>query len=168
MARIPYAEPLELSATLRRWQDNLPANPKLFLMMSHAQNTTDQLLQLGKAQLDLALSPRLCRMVTLTVAEVAAAEYVWCRQVPPAEAAGVTEEQRMAIKRGDFDARVFDERDRAVLNFAAAVVTRPQVDEEIFDAVRAHLTDREIVELLQVAGYYWTISRICTVLQIDP
>jgi len=29
------------------------------------------------------------------------------------------------------------------------------------------LTEREIVEVLQVAGFYWSFGRVCTVLDVE-
>jgi RNA binding exosome subunit len=37
----------------------------------------------------------------------------------------------------------------------------------ISDALREFLTDRELVEVLQVTGYYWTFGRISTVLDVE-
>ena len=51
--------------------------------------------------------------------------------------------------------------------FAAEVVARPRVPDDVFTAVRQHLTDREIVETLQVAGFYWSFGRVCTVLDVE-
>jgi alkylhydroperoxidase family enzyme len=41
------------------------------------------------------------------------------------------------------------------------------MSDEVFASARKFLSDREIVELLQVCGYYWTLSRLCTVLQVE-
>jgi alkylhydroperoxidase family enzyme len=46
------------------------------------------------------------------------------------------------------------------------VVRSPTVSDELFETVRAFLADREIVEVLQVIGYYWTLGRIATVLDV--
>ncbi len=43
----------------------------------------------------------------------------------------------------------------------------PTVSDELFTALRDVLSEREIVELLQVIGYYWTFGRISTVLEVE-
>jgi alkylhydroperoxidase family enzyme len=43
--------------------------------------------------------------------------------------------------------------DRAILQFAAAVTSGPYLSDELFAAVRAVLSEREVVEILQVIGY---------------
>jgi len=46
-------------------------------------------------------------------------------------------------------------------------VQRPRVSDETFQQAREFLTDRELVEVLQVTGYYWTFGRISTVLDVE-
>jgi hypothetical protein len=48
-----------------------------------------------------------------------------------------------------------------------AVVRSPVVDDETFGGVREILSNREIVEALQVIGYYWSFGRVATVLQVE-
>lgn len=59
-------------------------------------------------------------------------------------------------------------RTAAVLRLAAEVVHRPRVSDEVFDDARRHLSEREIVEVLQVAGYYWSFCRICIGRAVSP
>lgn len=47
------------------------------------------------------------------------------------------------------------------------MVAHPRVPDDVFAAVREHLTDREIVEALQVTGFYWSFGRVCTVLDVE-
>jgi alkylhydroperoxidase family enzyme len=46
-------------------------------------------------------------------------------------------------------------------------VQRPRVSEEVFEQAREFLTERELVEVLQVVGYYWSFGRISTVLEVE-
>ncbi|HEY2202106.1 MAG TPA: hypothetical protein VGH56_09460, partial [Solirubrobacteraceae bacterium] len=39
-------------------------------------------------------------------------------------------------------------------------------ERQLFD-VREHLSDREIVEVLQLIGFYWGLGRLCTVLDLE-
>ncbi|MFC4944256.1 carboxymuconolactone decarboxylase family protein [Pseudonocardia sp. GCM10023141] len=83
-------------------------------------------------------------------------------------AAGIDDPTRAAIRAGTFDDPALSAADRAVGQFTAAVTAGPAVSGELFDTVRAQLSAREIVELLQVLGYYWMLGRISTVLDIEP
>ncbi|MGW0949219.1 hypothetical protein ACWD4O_42700 [Streptomyces sp. NPDC002623] len=49
----------------------------------------------------------------------------------------------------------------------AAVVAGPTVPDEVFAPVKERLSPREIVEVMQVTGYYWSFGRVCTVLEIE-
>ncbi|MGW0165544.1 hypothetical protein ACWDWT_10135 [Streptomyces sp. NPDC003343] len=39
----------------------------------------------------------------------------------------------------------------------------PRIADDVFDTARQFLSERELVEALQVIGYYWTFGRIFTV-----
>ena len=62
---------------------------------------------------------------------------------------------------------IVGEQDRTIIQFAAEVVARPQVSDALFASARKFLSEREVVELLQVCGYYWMFSRICNVLEVE-
>jgi hypothetical protein len=49
----------------------------------------------------------------------------------------------------------------------AAVIASPSVPEEVFEPVRSLYNDREIVEIMQVVGFYWSLGRFLTVLDIE-
>lgn len=55
----------------------------------------------------------------------------------------------------------------AALQLAAAVQAGPSVPDAIFDYARKHLSDRQLVELVGLVGYYWMLGRIATVFQVD-
>jgi hypothetical protein len=57
--------------------------------------------------------------------------------------------------------------DRALLGFAADAVQRPRMRDEVFEQGHKFLTERELVEVLQVVGYYWSFGRISTVLDVE-
>ncbi len=80
---------------------------------------------------------------------------------------GCSRSVREAIHRLDFHDPALSAYDRAVTRFVAELVARPRVGEDVFAAVRENLTEREIVEVLQVAGFYWSFGRVCTVLDVE-
>jgi alkylhydroperoxidase family enzyme len=47
------------------------------------------------------------------------------------------------------------------------VLDRPDASETDVAAARRHFSDREIVEILQLAGFYWGLGRLCTVLDLE-
>jgi len=43
----------------------------------------------------------------------------------------------------------------------------PQVPDVLFDSARKHLSDRRLVELVGLVGYYWMRGRVATVFRVD-
>ena len=55
----------------------------------------------------------------------------------------------------------------AALQMAAAVQAGPDVPDAVFNFAREHFSDRQLVELVGLVGYYWMLGRIATVFQVD-
>lgn len=164
MARIPYADPSALPADLQEWHAKLPPDSHLFLMVAHAEATAGTLMQLGLQQItQLELPARLRELAANATAAVLGADYLRVRHIPPGDP--ITAAERDALYRGDHSG--FRGVDLAVLTFATAVARGLPVDDATFAPVRAELTDREIVELLQVVGYYWMFAQFANVLAIN-
>ena len=166
MARIPYPDPTklppELSELLRQ------AHLNIFSMWAHSVSTVGLIINLGAAQFAKLELPRAIReMVTLLGASVNSAEYEWVQHVAPSKAAGVSDEQCAALRRGDVDAPCFSAAERAALRLAAAVQASPEVADPIFDTARKYLSDRQLVELVGLVGYYWMLGRVATVFQVE-
>jgi alkylhydroperoxidase family enzyme len=125
-------------------------------------------MDLGAAQFAKLQLPRAVReLVTLHGALASSAEYEWVQHVAPSKAAGVTDEQREALRRGELTSRCFSPLELAALKLAQAVQTAPVVPDAIFSEARQHMSDRELVELVGLVGYYWMLGRIATVFQVD-
>ena len=166
MARIPYPDPSKLSPELNELLRE--ANLNIFTMWAHSANTIRLVADLGAAQFAKLELPRSIReMVTLLVASTDAAEYEWGQHVSLSGAAGVSDEQRVALKRGDIEPPCFSPPEHAALRLTAAVLAGPEVDDEVFNAAKKYLSDRQLVELVGVVGYYWMLGRISTVFQVD-
>ena len=167
MARIPYPDPTklppELSELLRQ------AHLNIFSMWAHSVSTVGLIINLGAAQFAKLELPRAIReMVTLLGASVNSAEYEWVQHVAPSKAAGVSDEQRAALRRGDVDAPCFSPFEQAALRLATAVQAGPEVADPIFVTARKYLSERQLVELVGLVGYYWMLGRIATVFHVEP
>jgi alkylhydroperoxidase family enzyme len=167
MPHLPYPLPGELPADVRDFLAGLPQHAA-FDMLSWSAGTVRSFIEQGEAQYTaLALPARTRELVIMTTGVATASEYEVIQHRPISEAAGVDPAVRAAILRRDFAAPELSEHDRAVVGFVAAVVAGPTVPDEIFAAVRRQLSNREIVEALQVTGFYWSFGRVCTVLDVD-
>jgi alkylhydroperoxidase family enzyme len=137
-------------------------------MLSQSASTVKPFVQLAKTLLtSLELPARSRELVILTVAEYTASTFVAAQHEPMAAAAGVGERIRQLIRDRQLGSPELSPADRALIRLTAEVVQRPRVPGEILQQAREFLTDRELVEVLQVTGYYWTFGRISTVLDVE-
>ncbi len=140
--------------------------PHLFHMQLYNPGITDGWLRLGtavrfKGELDDATR----EMAICLVARTTGAEYEWRAH------------RRIAIEQGFSEAALdnilnwrngeFNEKQRAVLALTEQLTKNVNVDDATFDAVRPHLSPRQIVELVTTVGYYNMVARFLVGLQID-
>ena len=116
----------------------------------------------GHTQLDGALR----ELVILRVAVLNRAPYEFAQHAPVALAEGLSQAQVDAVA-GWQASLLFDARARDVLAYADAMTLQVQVPEALFDAVRRHLDERELVELTGTVAAYNMVSRFLEALQID-
>ena len=167
MPRLADPDPASIPAEIREFLTSLPPDP-MVKMLSYSAGTVKPFVQLAKAQFSsLELSARSRELVILTVAEYTASTFVAAQHDPMALAAGVGERIRQLIRDRQLDSPELSPADRALIRLTAEVVQRPTVSDEIFQLAREFLTDRELVEVLEVTGYYWTFGRISTVLDVE-
>jgi len=166
MARISYPDTEKLPAELRALLKQ--ANLNIFTMWAHSANTIQLIIELGAAQFAKLDLPRSIReLVTLFGGRANGADYEWFQHVALAKAAGVTDAQIEAVGRLDVDSAVFSPEEFAALKLTEAVLAAPNVSDALFNSARKYLSDRQLVELVGVVGYYWMLGRIATVFQVD-
>jgi alkylhydroperoxidase family enzyme len=167
MPRLPDPDPASIPKEVREFLTSLPPDP-MVKMLSYSAGTVRPFVQLARAQFtSLELPARSRELVILTVAEYTASTFVAAQHDPIALAAGVGERTRQLIRDRQLDSPELLPADRALVRLTAEVVQRPRVSDEVFQQARKFLTDRELVEVLQVTGYYWTFGRISTVLDVE-
>ncbi|WP_037858939.1 carboxymuconolactone decarboxylase family protein [Streptomyces sp. NRRL S-340] len=167
MPRLTDPDPVSFPDDVRALVASLPPDP-MVRMMAHSQGTVRPFVQFAKVLFtSLELPARSRELVILTVAEYSGSPFVAAQHDPLAQAAGVDERTRRLIRERLLDSPDLSPADRALLRFTAEVVRGPRVPDEVFEEVRAFLTEREVVEVLQVAGYYWSFGRISTVLDVE-
>ncbi|MEU4555857.1 AhpD family alkylhydroperoxidase [Micromonospora violae] len=167
MPRLTDPDPNAIPADVRDFLSALPPDP-MVKMLTHSVGTVTPFIQLARAQFTaLELSARSRELVILTVAEYTGCEFVAAQHRPMAEAAGVDQRTREIISSRDIDNPHLSAYDRVLIRFAAEVVRSPRVPDDLFDQVRNILSEREIVEALQLIGYYWSFGRVATVLNVE-
>ena len=167
MARVPYLDPDDAAEDVARALRRLPPL-HVFGLLAHAETAFVPALRLGSVILrELALDSGLRELTILQVGRLTA-RYEWDQHVPIAREVGISTEQIDALDRGELAADCWTPAQRAVLVFAAAIVSDGDVDDATFWEVREYLSDREVVEMTMTAGLYLMLARIMTALRIDP
>jgi alkylhydroperoxidase family enzyme len=167
MPRLADPDPASIPAEARAFLASLPPDP-MVKMLSYSAGTVKPFVQLARAQFTaLELPARSRELVILTVAEYTDSAFVAAQHDPIARAAGVGDRTRQLIRGRQLDSPELPPADRALVRLTAQVVQRPRVPDEVFQQARQFLTDRELIEVLQVTGYYWTFGRISTVLDVE-
>lgn len=166
-SRVPYLEASEATGEAKAAVERVPKN--IVRLIAQAQGVAEPVFSLIGAMLTkLDLDDELRELTILHVGRHTEAEYEWVQHVPIAERVGVTAAQVAAIEQGDIDAECFDEKAKATLAFADAVLETPRPADPIFDRLgRAGYSDRETVELVMLIGCYQMLAHAMTALDID-
>ena len=114
------------------------------------------------------LDGRLREIVIIRVGHLNRCSYVVKQHVPLlALPEGLTQAECDAL--ADWRASpFFDARERAALAFADASTRNVEVPDDVFEALRSHFNERQIVELTVLTGTYNMHTRMCQALKIDP
>jgi alkylhydroperoxidase family enzyme len=163
MARIPYVDDATIEQAL-----GVKSSINLIRLVFHSPQLGAAFARLGAAQLTgLALPVKLRELLILQVATSMKSEYEWDQHQAIAKAAGVTEEQIAAIQQGQIDVEVFAGKERALLRFAAGVAGADAVSNAAFEEARAHFSDQELVEIVALQGFYYTVAKITSVFEAE-
>ena len=126
---------------------------------------------LGAIRKDLNISPLLRELAICAVAKLNRADYEWMQHAPELLAAGGTQSQLDAladIESAPANRAAFTELERLVLTLTAEMTRNIDVDPKTMSALRSHLPDREITEVVCVIAAYNMVSRYLVALGIEP
>lgn len=168
MALIPDPKMADLPSDVRERLDALPPLTILGLL-AHAPSVFDPVVSLGLAVLSrLELPDDLRVLVTLHVARELDAPYVEAQYLSSAPDQGVDPAKAQAVHDGRLGEAGLTETERAVLDFATEVLRSGAPSADMVATVRSRISDRQLVELLVVVGYYTLIGRVTTTCRLDP
>jgi alkylhydroperoxidase family enzyme len=171
MTRIPFPDLDKAAPEVREMLSRLPAPVGIFNMMAHAETVLKPLMKLGGTFLGkLELNPLLRELVICHAVNLEGGEYEWVQHAPVVLALGGSQAQIDALRAGDDQAACFSPAEKAVLRFTREVVVDVGASREALAEAKNHLSDREIVEVILVAGFYIMLARLTETLDIpnDP
>jgi AhpD family alkylhydroperoxidase len=106
-----------------------------------------------------ALDPKLRELAILRVGYISNCAYELFQHEPFGRFVGLTDAQIAAIKAGDAASPELDEAQRAVLRFVDDIVLNVRPSDEALAALRLHLDDQQVIDLVLVTGNYMTVCR---------
>jgi alkylhydroperoxidase family enzyme len=94
-------------------------------------------------------------------------EYEWGVHVTAfAQAAKFTEEEIRATVHGAADAPCWPEAEQAMISAVDALHHRATLSEAEFARLKAHYDDAQVLEIIQLCGFYRTVSYLCNALAL--
>lgn len=168
MARIPYPDRRDpaIAPLVQRIERERGKVLNLYSMLLHSPPVAEGWLAfLTAIRQKCSLSGRDRELVIMRIAVINGADYEFRSHVPFALKEGITEQQIEALRTGQLDA--FDARERNVLAYCESMTREIHVPDAVFDAVRPHYNERELVELTATIAAYNLVSRFLEALQVD-
>jgi 4-carboxymuconolactone decarboxylase len=173
MARVAYIEEndhpelADLIGKIRAGRRGALIN--VYKLLLHTPALAECWLNLiSAARYKTALDGRLREIVIVRVGYLNRTDYVVRQHVPQlTDPEGLTKAECGAL--ADWQgSKFFDARERAALAYADAMTRDIEVPDSVFDALRPHFNERQIVELTVLIGTYNMHTRVFMALKIDP
>jgi alkylhydroperoxidase family enzyme len=140
----------------------------LYRMQLYNPDITSGWLQLGTAiRFGSSLDGASRELAICMVARLTGAEYEWRGHSRVALQEGISQAQLDSLPDAWQAGEVFDARQRAVLAAAQELTRQVHMQETTAEALRSHLTPREVVEVVATVAYYNMCARFLEGLEID-
>ena len=171
MARVSYVEEKdhpELAAEIAKIKGARGNLINVYKLLLHSPTVCMAWFEhIGAIRWKTKLPPRLREIAIVRIASTVKYAYALQQHVPTiAVPDGVSLEECEALK--DWRAsKFFSAAERAALAYVDAIIAGPEVPDDVFNAVRQHYSEREVVELTILAGTYIMHNRVTTALKID-
>lgn len=160
MPRIPYPDLAGLPADVRAHIGEQPANVSRMLAAASGP-VSHHISAMGGAFINgSSLPPQLRELAILRVGYLSNAAYEVFQHEALARYVGMSDAQLAAIKAGDTASPALDRAQRDVLAFVDDLVANVRAGDATLGAVRQHLDDTQLVDLILVTGFYMLICRL--------
>lgn len=142
--------------------------PNLFLTLGrHRRLFRGWLRFAGRLMPGGTLPRRETELVILRVAHLRSCSYEFDHHVHLGRRAGVDARDVARVIEGP-DAAGWSARERAILAVVDALHHEGDVDDDTWSAMRAHIDEREAIELCLLAGHYEMLATTIAALRIQP
>jgi 4-carboxymuconolactone decarboxylase len=168
MARLSYVAPASAVTDRIRQRRGGTLTPLDGVLLHSPEFADGWNSMLGAVRGQSTLPPDVRELVILRVAARNNADYEWRAHEPVARQAGLGDDQIAAIGLGGAAGAGLSPAQWAALAYADAMTMHVSVPDEIFQAVRAHFDDRQVVELTVTVAAYNMVSRVLVALQVQP
>lgn len=168
MARIPYADLSnpEISPLVEQIIAERGSVLHLYQMLLNSPKVASGWLNhLSGIRLHSSLAGDLRELIIMRVAILNRAPYEADQHAPIALKEGVSQAQLDELEHWS-SSTLFDERTRAVLAYTDEMTLNVQVPNAVFEQIRNHFNDKEIVELSATIATYNMVSRFLEALEI--
>lgn len=168
MARIPYADAANptIAPLVERIKGERGKLLNLYGMLLHSPPVAEGWLTfLTAIRQKCALSARIRELVIMRIAVINGADYEFRAHTPFALAEGITQQQIDGLRAGKAD--LFDTVEQSALAYSESMTRDVHVPDAVFDAVKIHFDEREMVELTATIAAYNLVSRFLEAMQID-
>jgi alkylhydroperoxidase family enzyme len=166
MARLPYIEKSQLAP---EHQDLMKREIALYKQLAHSPGALRAQQALGyyirwKSPLD----PRLRELAILQVGWLAQSPYEWSHHVKIGYDFGVTDDDiRGLIAESEGRESGLEPLAKLVCKAAREMTTDGQMAKATFDALRQHVPNEHLVDLIVTIGFYNAVVRVLASLEID-
>ena len=168
MARIPYADANHpaIAPLVEKIKGERGKVFNLYGMLLHSPPVAEGWLAfLTAIRQKCSLSARIRELVIMRIAVMNGADYEFRAHTPFALAEGITQQQIASLAAGDVS--LFDPVEQSALAYSESMTRDIHVPQAVFDAVKIHFNEREMVELTATIGAYNLVSRFLEAMQID-
>ena len=157
---IEYPDFSKLPEPVKQKYESLPTIVNIFRMLGYSSGTFVEIIDLTNAIFKkLKLSDYHKELLVLQVAAHERNAYEWEQHVSISQAAGVRENQFIAIAEQRFDdGEAFVLRERVLLNFGKIILQQGKAPGVVFKHALEHFSIEELSDAMIVIGYYRLLS----------
>jgi alkylhydroperoxidase family enzyme len=157
---IEYPDFKKLPDDVREKFEGLKTKVNFFRMLGHSVGAFIPVIDLTNAIFrDLTISDYHKELMVLMVGAHESVTYEWEQHVSIAQAAGVRQDQFIAIAEDRIDdAEAFNEGERVLLRFGKSIITKGKAPGVLFKHALRHFSVQELSDAIIVIGYYRMIA----------